>query len=116
MSPVTRPSGFYTAEYTLKDAQVDLFDRLRPPSGWSAAGRPDHPKIKSVIPRVGEDRGARGLPLLGELIHGQVAVGFVVRGVAAYISVRWLDRVSAISKARHRTPHPPSANRVAPVT
>ena len=58
------PSGFYAAGGSCQTGrrrrrQVDLFDRLPTPWGLVRAGvAPDHPKIKSVTPRLRED-GAR---------------------------------------------------------
>ena len=51
------PAGFYAAGHLLKDAggafEVDMFERLPTPWGLVRSGvAPDHPKIKSVTPRL----------------------------------------------------------------
>ena len=63
------PAGFYAAEHLLKrehlSIEVDMFDRLPTPFGLVRAGSRPRPSEDQVgDPRLREDRGPRGLPLL----------------------------------------------------
>jgi undecaprenyl pyrophosphate phosphatase UppP len=59
--------------------------------GSAAAGRPgqDDPRL---LPQLARQRAAQPATPAGAHIHGQVILGVIVCGIAAYLSVRFLVR------------------------